>query len=415
MQDSVLLRHADHYLGAALCAGTSLVRSLAARSSSVAPIRKILLIELFEMGAAVMLVPSIRHIREAYSDAEIHCLTTGSCAPLWKSIQMIEPERLHVVDADSAASLIGSVLKNILRLRREKFDLVIDYELFMRLPALISGALRAKARAGFYRYDYEGLYRGNFYDYICGYNQNSHISKNFLALTKTALAGASDSPNYKAAIALEEIRVQPVMGRPPPEKLESLVGSSGRGQARYFVVCPDVGKTLPMRNYPRASFSELINILLERNPQHRVVMIGTQAERPASEAVLAGVKKKGACVNLCGKTTFSELMDVIAGADLVITNDNGPAHFATLTGTKCLVLFSTDSPFVYGPLGDAVIAYSHYQCSPCISALNHKVSRCDNNRCLQAIAPEALAQIAETLLNGSARLRSVNNVYSYVL
>src|SRR5262249_3208800 len=288
----------------------------------------------------------------------------------------------------------------------------IDCELFMRVPALICGALRAKARAGFYRYDYEGLYRGNFYDYICGYNQNSHISKNFLALTKSALARASDNPNFKAAITLEEIRVQPVMERPSQEKLELLVG---RGQLRYFVVCPDVGKTLPMRNYPRASFSELINILLERHPQHRVVMIGTQAERPASEAVLAGVKKKSACVNLCGKTTFSELMEVIAGADLVITNDNGPAHFATLTGTKCLVLFSTDSPFVYGPLGDAVIAYSHYQCSPCISAFNHKVSRCDNNRCLQAIAPEVLAQIAETLLNGSARLRSVNNVYSYIL
>jgi ADP-heptose:LPS heptosyltransferase len=415
VQDSVLLRHVDRYIGAALCAGTSLVRSLAARPSNATPIRRILLIELFEMGAAVMLVPSIRHIRAAYPDAEIHCLTTRSCAPVWESIQLIERERLHMVDDGSGASLIASVLKNILHLRREKFDLVIDYELFMRLSALICGALRAKARAGFYRYDCEGLYRGNLYDHICGYNQNSHISKNFLALTKTALAGASDSPNYKDAITLEEIRIQPVMGPPPQEKLESLVGSCDRGQLRYFVVCPDVGRTLPMRNYPRASFSDLINMLLERHGEHRVVMIGSQAEWPTSEAVLAGVKKPGSCVNLCGKTTFSELMDVIAGADLVITNDNGPAHFATLTGTKCLVLFSTDSPFVYGPLGDAVIAYAHYQCSPCISAFNQKVSRCDNNRCLQAITPETLAHIAETLLNGSARLRSVNNNYNYIL
>src|SRR5262249_38612214 len=90
------------------------------------------------------------------------------------------------------------------------------------------------------------------------------------------------------------------IGRPSQEKLESLVGSGGWGEPRYFVVCPDVGKTLPMRNYPRASYSELINILLERNPQHRVVMIGRQAERPTSEAVLAGVKKQGAFVNLCG-------------------------------------------------------------------------------------------------------------------
>jgi hypothetical protein len=61
----MLLRHVDRYIGAALCAGTSLVRSLAARPSNATPIRRILLIELFEMGAAVMLVPSIRHIRAA--------------------------------------------------------------------------------------------------------------------------------------------------------------------------------------------------------------------------------------------------------------------------------------------------------------------------------------------------------------
>ena len=83
------------------------------------------------------------------------------------------------------------------------------------------------------------------------------------------------------------------MGRSPREMLESLVGSSR--QLRYLVVS-DVGSTLSMRNYPRASFSELINILLERHPQYRVVMIRTQAERYASEVVLAGVRKKSACV-----------------------------------------------------------------------------------------------------------------------
>src|SRR5438093_12141244 len=142
MRDSVLLRYADRYLGAAFCACVSLVRSLEARVPNVKPIRRILLIELFELGAAVMLVPSIRHIRAEYPDAEIHCLTTSSCATIWESIQVVQPEHLHVIDAGSAARLIASVMKNILRLRREKFDLVIDYELFMRLPALLCGVVR---------------------------------------------------------------------------------------------------------------------------------------------------------------------------------------------------------------------------------------------------------------------------------
>ena len=109
-------------------------------------------------------------------------------------------------------------------------------------------------------------------------------------------------------------------------------------------------------------------------------------------------KLRDRCLNChCGKTNFKGLLEVISGADLLITNDNGPGHFATLTGTKTFGSFQHGQPYVYGPLGDAVIAYTNYQCSPCISAYNHKRSRCDDNQCLKTLPPATVVELAQSI------------------
>jgi ADP-heptose:LPS heptosyltransferase len=412
MQDSALLRVTDKYAGSALCAAVSLLRSWQARAGNPPKIEKVLLVELFEMGASIMLIPSIKEIQKKYPNAEIHCLTTSSCLPVWNSINCLAPEKIHVINSKSALSLVLSALKTVWKLRSIKFDLVIDYELFMRVPAVLVGLLKAKARAGFFKYDYEGLYRGSFYDHFSAYNQNSHIARNFLALTRTALGGERANPNHKGHIDLQDLKIEPTAVLKDRSSVLKLLGKPA--DIRYFVICPDVGKTLAMRNYPKSLFAELIQKLLSKYPEHNFVAIGTEAEMGTSAEIFASVGSSERLVNLCGRTNFSQLMQIIAGAELVITNDNGPGHFATLTGTKALALFSTDSPYVYGPLGDAVIAYSNYHCSPCISAFNHKTSRCDDNKCLQVLSPNVLLGYVEAIMAGNARYRTINNSIPYL-
>ena len=413
MQDSKLLRKVDKGIGSFLCSSISFVRSFLPAEKPDLDLGNILIIELFEMGAAVMLVPTIKAIQKARPGVKIHCLTTTSCFPVWKALNIIPPERMHVIDAKSAGGFIFSTLGMLLQLRKMNFDLILDFELFMRVPAIISGLLKGKSRGGFYKYDFEGLGRGHFYQHICAYNQNTHISKNYLSLANTALRNEKESPNYKGAFTFSDIRIDPVIPKPSQALLAQLFGA-GNEKRPYFVVCADVGPTLSMRNYPKDKFVNVIDKLFEIYPNHNVVSIGTEKELGTSIYIASKLKAKNRYIEMCGKTSFSQLLDVIAGADLVITNDNGPGHFATLTGTKALALFSTDSPFVYGPLGDAVIAYSHYQCSPCISAFNHKTSRCDNNKCLQAIDENMVLSLIHSLMNGEAKYRTINNGIPYV-
>lgn len=413
MQESNSLRFADRYFGQLICAGIDLLR-FHPKQKSRDP-EKILLIELFEMGAAIMLAPSIQHIKSKYPKAEIHCLTTATCLPIWEALNLIDSDKIHLIKSKSALSFAIASAQMILSLRKIKFDLIIDFELFFRVSAILSGLLRATNRAGFFKYDFEGLWRGRFYNRVSAYNQNTHISKNYLALTKASLMDSDDIPAYKGSITKDEIHFSPKPIYKNLAYLQNTLGPSANGEIPpYIIVCADVGKTLPMRNYPPAYFTKLLKILSERYKSHAFVFIGTESEDSITKQIIRDAGSGIRAINLCGKTRFSELLSIIASAELVITNDNGPGHFATLTGTKVLALFSTDSPFVYGPLGKAVIAYSYFHCSPCISAYNHKTSRCNNNKCLQALSPEFVADLAQTILDGTARFGTVNNEMPYI-
>ena len=88
---------------------------------------------------------------------------------------------------------------------------------------------------------------------------------------------------------------------------------------------------------------------------------------------------------------------------LLITNDGGPGHFATLTPIQTMVFFGPETGRLYGPLGARnLVLESGIACSPCLSAYNHRQTFCDgDNQCLKRIAPDpVLAQALQFL--GSA-------------
>lgn len=352
-----------------------------------------------------MLRPSLRHLKNQNPNVNIHILTTSMCSKIWDELQEEFELTIHEMNSSSPVSFVTSILKTILKLRRFRFDSIIDFELFFRTSAMISGLLRADSRAGYYRYNYEGLYRGTFYDRTCAFNQNAHIASNFLALTKTAELQDPDTPNLKAQVTSEELLL-------PPQT--RFANRSEKSLHRTIVICPDVGPTLSVRNYPLVSLISVVEKIKTRFPDFQIQFVGTQDDGARLKATSDGTKLLSMGQDLTGQLKFNELVDVIAQAELLICNDNGPAHFAVLSGTKTVALFSTDSPFMYGPLGETTIAYSYFHCSPCISALNHKTTSCSNNKCLQGLSPEFVFKLVSQTLENKLRPRTINGLQDYL-
>ena len=414
MTSSPSIRWMDRYIGSLACFMLSLLGRLPFSRSKKGPIKNILLIELFEMGASIMTSPSIRFIQARFPEARIYVLTTQSIRSSWLKIGDLEPGRVLALKEDGVFSFLFSYLQVLRTLNRIPVDAVIDFELFFRITAIFSFFIRAGRKGGFLRYHLEGLYRGSIYDSGCHFNQNTHIAKNFLALTKTVLGDAKDFPQYKNNLLVEELVLTPYRSQGNAlVDLKMKIPDFISGP--YLLVAPDVGPNLSVRNYPLDRLAGVLGEILREFPEVRVGMIGTRENIPHCEK-LSQLVQSDRLVSLAGRTTMDELFELLLGAKLLISNDNGPVHFAALTDTPTLALYSTDSPFVYGSLGRCLILYSFYQCSPCIMAYNHKRSDCLDNKCLQAIPETTVSSFALRILRNDPAIRyqTINNSTPYL-
>jgi ADP-heptose:LPS heptosyltransferase len=116
--------------------------------------------------------------------------------------------------------------------------------------------------------------------------------------------------------------------------------------------------------------------------------------------------------SLAGRTTLRELFAVYDACDVLLTNDSGPGHFSSLTDIHTIVLFGPETPALYGPLGrNAHVLYTGLACSPCVNALNHRFSPCQNNVCMQTITAEQALEKVTLLLAQPNRRRPTLAVF----
>ena len=120
-----------------------------------------------------------------------------------------------------------------------------------------------------------------------------------------------------------------------------------------------------------------------------VGVIGLVADKPLATKLQEAIGEAD-CLDVTGYTkTVRELMVLFHLADLLVTNDGGPGHFAAMTPVPSIILYGPETPVLYGSLQDEVHHfYLNLSCSPCVMAYNHRASPCDgDNQCLKRITP----------------------------
>ncbi|HTI26015.1 MAG TPA: glycosyltransferase family 9 protein [Kutzneria sp.] len=104
-----------------------------------------------------------------------------------------------------------------------------------------------------------------------------------------------------------------------------------RKKGSYVVVHP--GASVPSRAWSPERCGEAVIELSRRG--HQVVVTGGPDERALTARVA------GHCgLDLGGRTTFAELASAIAGAEVLVVGNTGPAHLAAAVGTPVVSLFS---------------------------------------------------------------------------
>jgi heptosyltransferase-2 len=118
----------------------------------------------------------------------------------------------------------------------------------------------------------------------------------------------------------------------------------------------------PAKRWPARHFATLGRQLSARGLAVWLVGSANDVALGAEVAQLSD----GACLNLCGKTTLDEAIDLLASTQLVVSNDSGLMHVAAALGKPLIALYGSSSPAFTPPLSHhARILKLELPCSPC--------------------------------------------------
>ncbi len=390
------MRAIDHWVGVPLCAIASPLVALMDGVKNIfsrepAAPKKLLFIELSEMGSAILVDPAMRNAQAR--GAELFFLIFKSNRASLTLLNTVKPENIFTIDSSSLGGLIKDTLRFLIVARRHRIDTVIDLELFSRFTALLTGLCGARRRVGYHIFHGEGLWRGFMLTRKVHYNPHIHITKNFLSLIHAAFAKEIEVPFSKIQIPDSEVRLEqavinPIALEKVRERIEKLAKEAGveyvHGKNRLILINPNASDLLPQRRWAQQRFSELIQGVHQQYPKDLILITGSPAEFAYVEKVRAVANIKNA-LNFAGQVSFAELPPLYTLSDVMVTNDSGPGHFSAVTPLRTVVLFGPETPALYGSVGNSIAITANLACSPCVSAANHRKTPCHDNVCMQAI------------------------------
>jgi len=387
------MRNIDHYAGVPLTfLGTLLLKTKEFfNTPHYKKPHNVLFIELSEMGSAILVDPAMRKL-QAGIDGELFFVIFSKNKPSLQLLNTIKEENIYTIDESSIVNLAKSTLGFLSWCREKNIDSVIDLELFSRFTALLSATSGATNRIGFHSFHNEGLYRGDFLTKKVAYNPHQHITKNFIALVDALLCEKEELPYLKRIISDDELQI--AKAEITQEQKESiytvvkkLYPTFDKEKTNIVLVNSNASDLLPQRRWDKENYGDVIKMMLESKENLLVLLTGAPAERDGAQQ-LCDYVDDARCINFAGEVKFLQLPALYSVSAFMLTNDSGPAHFASITDMHTFVIFGPETPALYGSLGSTTPIYSAMSCSPCVSASNHRKTPCSDNQCIKVITPE---------------------------
>jgi len=362
-------------------------------------LKNTLFIELSEIGSAIIVDPAMRKLRHE-SNANLFFAIFKSNKKSLELLKTVPDENIFGMRSENIWVLTMDVVKFVFWCHRKKITTVIDLELFSRFTALLTALSGASARIGFGSVHDEGLYRGHIINFPVRYNAHVHISVNFVSLVNTAL-GFHDTPYPTHAIDPRSIKLEKgVIELASQERVRSKIRSlfPAYTDQKIFLLNVNASNLLPQRKWLPERFAEIGSDFLAQNPDWIILATGAPAELAYVKNVVYMINHPH-CFNSAGLFAFEELVPLYSLSSLMLTNDSGPAHFASVTNLKVFVIFGPETPHLYLPLGgNAEPIYLGLPCSPCVSAANHRKTTCVTRPCITGITTSMVRQRIDTFV-----------------
>ncbi len=339
------------------------------------------------IGDIVMSTPTLRALREKFSDSEIVLLTVPRTAQAINikqyadRILYFEQEAFSKGPSKSIYKQIFSNLKLILDLRREKFDMMIDLEAIETWKAslrryLFYRGVGAKSRVG---RNSDG--KGFFLDIKADddlFGKVHEVDRKLLI----AKALDAETENRKQEFHVSE---------EDKEFINKWMEDYGIDDNRTIVALQP-GAFVPSRQWKSKGFVEIGRRLFQ-NYKAQIIITGGNDDKIAYEI---NNDLRDVQPILAAGLPLSRLGALMERVHLFVSNDTGPFHIADAINTPHVVLFGPENPYRYGPYDNKsksrIVSGEKVSCSPCL-----KYS-CKMHECMESITTDMVWDGVESLL-----------------
>jgi heptosyltransferase-2 len=309
------------------------------------------------LGDSIISMPAVRAIKAGRPDAHITVATPEKIAAVWKLV----PE------VDEVISLTSRSLFSVVRSIRHQtvFDVAILFPNSLRatLEVWLAGVPR--------RVGYRGHHRRWLLNQIIPERSRlgpvEHQILHYLQIAQE-VGGLSEPP-----------AVRMFLPRAKPNGATAKIG-----------LCPGA-EYGPAKRWLPERFAEVAVAISAQRPV-QWILFGTSGDAEIGAIIEAAVDTN--CLNRIGKTTMNELIAELSECALLLTNDTGTMHLATILGVPVVAVFGSTEPYLTGPLGSARHVIRHQvECSPCF------LRECPIDfRCMKAVMVDEVVESVSSLL-----------------
>jgi heptosyltransferase I len=343
--------------------------------------RRIAIFKPSALGDIVHALPVLTALRERFPTSHISWIVNRGFEPLLVG----HPHLNATIPFDRGAfRAFGTALRYSLsflnRLRRERFDLVVDLQGLLR-TGLMCAATGSPWRIGFANAR-EGAAR--FYTHRV------------------------EVPDASAIHAVDRYwRIAENLGCRGAKRFVVPVRESEAAAVRAELatvprpwIAVAAGAKWVTKRWPPAHFATLL-----AKSQHEfggsVLLVGSPDDGSLSAAIAS--RLSGPVRDFTGRTTLPKLAALLAAADAMVANDTGPLHLAAALGTPCVAPYTCTRVALHGPYPAREISFGIESAVPCAGSY---LKRCPNDTvCFDELAPDRLwPAIAEVLSTWQRRI-----------
>lgn len=323
------------------------------------------------LGDAIMSLPALRAIRAAIPHAHLSVVARPSIAEIYQRERSVD----QVISYPAPKSW-RERRRFAMGLREERFDLAILLQNAFD-AALMAWMAKIPERIGYAR-----------------------DGRGFLLTRAISVPDPGDTPRHERYYYLELLRRAGMMERFPECEsilLDRLDAAREEGHAHLRALTT---RTAAIGISPGAAYGNAKRWLPERFAESArklaaeldaaVLVFGSASENELCDRVAAGAGG----INLAGRTTLKEFIDLASACTLLLVNDSGAMHIAAAVGLPAVAIFGATDDTTTGPSSPLVrVVREHAECSPCL------LRECPiDHRCMTRVSVDRVVSEARTAI-----------------